>query len=438
MLKNILPLSFIVASRFLGLFIIMPTLVEFAINLKNSNKFLVAVFMGSYPIMQMFLQVPFGILSDKIGRKKTLAIGIIIFAIGSVVCYFANDIYTIILGRIVQGCGAIGSVASALIADFTNEEERSKAMAIMGAMIGVSFAISMVAGPLLSAKIGFSSLFLLSAVLSMISLILLFAVVSKEPIIKSNAQKVALKELLKNKDILIINLTNFLQKMFMSITFTMLSITLIKTFSYPKESVYQIYILCSVFGFLSMGFAGSFAEKKAISKQIILSGILCFVASFIVYAIAVKLHLMYLYVFGAVLFFVGFNLHEPVMQGMASKLAKSTQKGSVIGVFNSCGYLGSFVGSFVWLAFFSKFGLSWFALFVALLGLFWFLLFLNITNPAVFKNLYLLKDNALDLNKISNFAGIVDCYQKDEKIVIKYNSKILDEKKIITKLGVKL
>ena len=160
MLKSVLPLSFIVATRFFGLFILLPVLSYYALELEGASERLVGVLIGVYAIMQMALQTPFGALSDKIGRKNTLAVGLVIFILGSVVCAFASDIYTMILGRFIQGCGAVGAVATALISDFTTEENRGKAMAIMGAMIGAGFGVAMILSPVLSAKFGLGSLFL--------------------------------------------------------------------------------------------------------------------------------------------------------------------------------------------------------------------------------------------------------------------------------------
>ena len=126
MLKTTLPLSFIVATRFFGLFIILPVISLYAMELKGANESLVGLLIGIYAFMQMLLQTPFGILSDKIGRKNSIAIGLLIFIIGSFVCAYANDIYVMIFGRFLQGCGAVGAIAIALISDFTKEENRTK------------------------------------------------------------------------------------------------------------------------------------------------------------------------------------------------------------------------------------------------------------------------------------------------------------------------
>ena len=190
MLKSVLPLSFIIASRFLGLFIVLPVLSLYALNLEGANEFLVGLIVGVYAISQMIFQVPFGALSDKIGRKKALTIGLLVFVVGSIVCALSSDIYTMLFGRFLQGIGAVGAVATAMISDFVTEENRSKAMAIMGAFIGLSFTLSMVLGPLLARSYGLSSLFYFSAALSLLCVVLLYTVVPKEIKVSEKAEKV--------------------------------------------------------------------------------------------------------------------------------------------------------------------------------------------------------------------------------------------------------
>ena len=200
MLKSVLPLSFIVASRFFGLFIVLPVLSLYALNLSGANEFLVGLIVGVYAISQMMFQVPFGALSDKIGRKKALTIGLLIFVAGSIVCALASEIYTMLFGRFLQGVGAVGAVATAMISDFVAEENRSKAMAIMGAFIGLSFTLSMVLGPLLAKDYGLSSLFYLSATLSLLCVVLLYTVVPKEIKVSAKAEKVPFGKLFLQKD----------------------------------------------------------------------------------------------------------------------------------------------------------------------------------------------------------------------------------------------
>ena len=130
MIKSILPLSSIIALRFLGLFLVLPVISAYAINLEGATTTLVGVVVGGYALTQMIFQVPFGVISDKLGRKGTIVIGLILFIIGSLICALSNDIWTLVLGRFLQGAGAIGAVVTAMISDLVPEEKRPKDVVI--------------------------------------------------------------------------------------------------------------------------------------------------------------------------------------------------------------------------------------------------------------------------------------------------------------------
>ncbi len=201
MLRSVLPLGFIAASRFFGLFIILPVLSLYALELDGANEFLAGLTIGAYAITQMIFQLPFGSLSDRFGRKFMIFVGLIIFIIGSLICAISTDIYTMLFGRLLQGCGAVGAVATAMISDLVSEDKRSKAMAMMGGMIGIAFAISMILSPLLSREFGLSSLFYLSIIVTIFWIFLLFSAVPKEPKIHHHDPKIPLTKLLKQKDL---------------------------------------------------------------------------------------------------------------------------------------------------------------------------------------------------------------------------------------------
>lgn len=427
MFRSVLPLSFIIATRFFGLFIVLPVLSLYALNLKGASENLIGLVIGIYAIMQMIFQVPFGALSDRIGRKNALCLGLIVFIIGSFICAFSNDIFTMIIGRALQGSGAVGAVATALISDFIVEEKRSKAMAIMGGMIALSFAVSMILSPILSAKFGISSLFELSAYLTIFCLILLYIIVPKEPKIKSLKQKTPFLEILKDKDLTLMNLTSFLQKMFMTMAFVIIPIVLVKDFNFDKNELYKIYGIATFFGFFAMGFSGAMGERRGLAKGILLAGILFFIVSFIIFAVS---HSVLSFSVGVVIFFIGFNMHEPIMQSVASKFAKISQRGEVLGIFNSAGYFGSFIGAVLG-GIIVGFHISILAIFVAILGIIWFWLLLKLTNPNDFKNLYLDKFKVRNFGVLGSINGVVEFYETNENFVIKYNRKVISERQIL-------
>ncbi|EAK0433288.1 TPA: MFS transporter [Campylobacter lari] len=428
MLKTVLPLSFIVGTRFFGLFIVLPVLSLYALNLKGANEFLVGLLVGVYALTQMALQVPFGMISDKIGRKKTMLIGLVVFIIGSLVCSYADGIYTMMFGRLLQGAGAIGAVATAMISDFINEENRGKAMAIMGSFIGLSFAASLVLSPLMSAKFGLSSLFDLSAILSLICIVLLFSVVPKEHTIVHENTKTPLKKLLKEKNLALMNLTNCMQKMLMSIAFLSIPLVLVHEFNYPSENLWHVYVSSMVLGFLAMGLSGSLGEKRGLSKEILLLGVAFFIIAYIIFAFS---HNALVFMVGVVVFFIGFNLHEPIMQSCASKFAKVNEKGAALGVFNAFGYFGSFLGGVVGGYFLHHFSLVTLAFILVILSVIWFVLLLFLQSPADFKNVYLSLETKYGLNNIKGINGVLDVYKNSKFLVIKYNKKLTSEEEIL-------
>ena len=201
MIKSVLPLSAIIALRFLGLFLVLPVISVYAINLEGATTTLVGVVVGGYALTQMIFQIPFGVMSDKLGRKGTIITGLLLFAIGSLICAMSTDIYTLLVGRFLQGAGAIAAVITAMISDLVKEEQRPKAMATMGMFIGVSFAVSMLAGPTLGAAFGIEVLFIITMILALASIYVIIKLVPNPPHITHTYNgKAKLSTVLGNKN----------------------------------------------------------------------------------------------------------------------------------------------------------------------------------------------------------------------------------------------
>ena len=426
MLKSTLPLSFIVATRFFGLFIILPVFSVYAKNLDGANTFLIGIAIGIYALMQMVFQLPFGIMSDKFGRKNSILIGLIIFIVGSLVCALSSDIYTMIFGRLLQGCGAVGAVAIAMISDFVKEELRAKAMAIMGAMIGFGFTISLVVSPVLARFFGLASLFYLSALLTLFCIILLYTVVPAEPKISSIEKKSNIATLLKDRDLFLMNMTNFLQKMIMTIAFLAIPLILVNKMNYNIDKLWIVYSIAMCFGFVAMSFVGMFGEKQGLTKKILLFGIVLFVIAYLLFALSSS---KLFFIVGVTIFFVGFSMHEPILQSSVSKFAKATQKGAVLGIFNGVGYFGSFCGGLIGGFFMHNYGIGWLSLFVIVMAFPWFYKLIFLTNPSLLKS-FVCKKEKLDLKKLHNIKGFIESYKTGESYVIRYNSGLVTKEQL--------
>jgi len=426
MIKSVMPLSFIIALRFFGLFIVLPVLSIYALSLEGANATLVGIVVGGYALTQVIFQVPFGIMSDKLGRKGTIVTGLLIVSIGCLICAIATDIFTLMLGRLLQGAGAIGAVVTAMISDLVKEEQRSKAMAMMGMFIGLSFAIAMLAGPLIGGFVGVEILFLITMLLNLISIYILVKKVPDVPVITHTYNdKLKLSDILKNTNINRMNITNFLQKALMTFAFLVIPIILTQTYNWGKSELWYVYVPAMIFGLLVMAPAAIIAEKKGKFREILALGILLFIISYLVIGFSNN---ALVFAIGVVIFFIGFNMHEPIMQSLTSKFAKIHQRGSVLGIFNSFGYLGTFVGGLLGGVMLDSIDLSTFSIIISIICVLWAILILTMPNPSKTKSLYLsLNEYKLENSgKLNENSNIQEWYiNNTEKIIaIKYDENI--------------
>jgi len=437
MFKKVFPLSAILSLRFLGLFLVLPVISVYALELKGSTPLLVGIVVGGYALTQALFQVPFGAMSDKIGRKPTLLFGLLIFLIGSIICAYSDDIYSLMIGRFLQGAGAIGSVITAMISDLVQEEIRGKAMAIMGASIAMSFALAMGLGPVLGAKFGVEFLFILTAVFAVLAIILLFTKVPTPPKIKHTYHATSkTSDILSDPNLLNMIVINAMQKGLMTIAFVLIPIILTSdAFAWQKSDLYMAYLPAMVLGLVAMGPAAVFGEKHNKPKEIFLLSIVLFIGSFLIMGLTTS---STLFVVGVVMFFVAFNMMEPLVQSMITKFAKVHQKGAALGISNSVAYFATFVGGtsaglLLGISDRETIGIS-----VAVVAALWLLWTLKLQNPTKYSHLYLpLAD--VDLSKLKGFenAHIAEWYINDtEKLVIvKYVADAMQKEDLIAKIS---
>ncbi|WP_457745172.1 MFS transporter [Sulfurimonas sp.] len=432
MFKKVFPLSSILFLRFLGLFLVLPVLSVYALGLQGATPLLVGVIVGGYALTQAAFQIPFGAMSDKIGRKPTLLIGLVIFMIGSLVAGYADNIYTLMLGRFLQGAGAIGSVVVAMIADLVEEKTRAHAMAIMGGFIAMSFAVAMVAGPLIGGIYGVNNLFYITAGLSLLAMVLLLTKVPTPPkIIHIYNKKAKISEILKDKNLFNMVIVDSMQKGLMTMAFVLIPVFLTHAtyhFDWPKEELWKVYVPAMIMGILAMGPAAIFGEKYNKPKTVFLIAIVLFIVSFTIMGLT---NSSLVFVFGVIFFFIAFNMMEPLVQSMISKFAKVHQKGTALGVANTSAYLSTFIGAMIagimmGYADRSTIGLSVAA--VALLWLIWMLF--KFENPTKHAFLFIpVAEVDMDKLKALESEHIAEWYINDtEKVVaIKYASEHLSE-----------
>lgn len=346
-LNSVFPIAAIFSFRMLGLFMLIPVFTVFATQLQGATPALIGLALGSYGLSQGILQMPFGMLSDRFGRKPILTIGLLFFIGGSILGALSHSIYTMILARTLQGTGAIGSVLIALLADLTPDEQRTKAMAVIGMTIGLSFSLAMVLSPALTHHYGLAGIFYLTAVLALLGLLLLHTVIptpTKERFhIDSEADSSLLKIVIRNKHLQRLNAGIFFQHFILTATFYAIPFLLqqqIKEGHLAEQ--WHFYLPLMIFAFLLMVPFILLAEKKRQMKFVfLLSVFIILVAQF--FLALTGQHwlslcaLMFLY-------FAAFNILEALLPSLVSKQAGPTSKGTAMGVYSSSQFLGIFVG----------------------------------------------------------------------------------------------
>lgn len=436
MLKKVLPLSGILSLRFLGLFLVLPVLSVYAMTLDGATPLLVGIIVGGYALTQAIFQVPFGSMSDKIGRKPTILIGLIIFLIGSVISAMSTDIYMLMLGRFLQGAGAIGSVITAMISDLVEEEVRGKAMAMMGGTIALSFALAMGLGPVIGAHFGVDILFWITAVLALLAMVLLFTKVPTPPKIKHiYHNRTRTSDILKDPNLLSMIIINGMQKGLMTMAFVIIPIILTSdSFGWAKTDLWMAYVPAMILGLVAMGPAAVFGEKHNKPKQIFLISIVLFIASFLLMGLTSS---SVLFVVGVVSFFVAFNMMEPLVQSMISKFAKVHQKGAALGIANSFAYFMTFVGGTAAGMFLDFSNREVLGLSAAAIALLWLLWTLKLQNPTKHSHLYVPQEH-VDMDKLNalEHEHIAEWYinETEKLVIVKYVSEHLSKEEIEGKI----
>ncbi|MBT3967332.1 MAG: MFS transporter [Gammaproteobacteria bacterium] len=338
-------LAGIFALRMLGLFMLLPVLALYAESFEGATPMLMGVALGIYGLTQAMFQIPFGMLSDRIGRKKVIAIGLLIFAAGSVVAAQATTIEWIIIGRALQGAGAIAAAAMALLADLTREEQRTKAMATFGMSIGVSFMMAIIIGPILNGWIGVSGIFWLTGALALLGIIVLFKVVPT-PVHShmhhdAETDPAQFGDVLKDGQLLRLDFGIFALHLILTAMFVVIPIGLRDAGLVAGDHwmVYLGVMLVSVAIMVPMIIV---AEKKGKMKEMFsLAIVLVAFAQFGLWQLSDSLWGVILMM---VLFFGGFNLLEATLPSLISKMAPADKKGTAMGVYSSSQFFGAFVG----------------------------------------------------------------------------------------------
>ena len=385
-------LAWVYALRMLGMFLVLPVLALYAASLPDAgdNKMLVGLAMGMYGLTQAVLQLPLGMASDRFGRKKVIYLGLLVFAIGSFMAAVATSLPMLVLARAIQGAGAVSAAVTALVADLTREEVRTRAMAMIGLSIGLTFSASLVISPLLSEYIGVSGLFVLTGVLTLLSILVVKFLVPDPARSKlhedAEVQPARFGEVLKNKELLRLNFGIFALQCGMMALFTSLPFAL-QDLGLNKSHHWQVYLPATLIGLVLMIPAIIVGETHNKLKQIFLLGIALIFASQL--GLLFGLHSVWLIGLSLIVYFIGFNILEASQPSLVSKIAPAELKGTAMGVYNTMQSVGLFSGGALGGLLFHHFGFNGVFAFCSVLIGAWFAIAAVAPAPAPVKNVVL-------------------------------------------------
>ena len=443
-------LALIYAFRMLGLFMILPVFALYAEHFPGATPFKMGLALGIYGLTQALLQIPFGMWSDRIGRKPVILIGLLIFAVGSLIAGNATTIEGIIVGRAIQGGGAIAAALMALAADLSREEHRTKMMALIGISIGISFALSMILGPVVNDIIGISGIFFSTAVLALVGIAILYFFVP-DPVHShfhrdAEVEAQSLLSVLKNTQLLRLDIGIFVLHFTLMCIFLVMPLILHHDFAVAVDEHWQIYLPVFAGSLLIMVPFIIIAERKQAMKPVFNGAIFSLIIATSVFLSSQSLWSL---VLGLVIFFAGFNLLEASLPSLITKVAPATQKGTAMGMYSSSQFLGAFAGGAAGGYAHQSWGIPGVFSAVLIVLCLWLLLALTMKKPGNLST-YLLNVRDVTVEQLLAVEGVVEAALIEEERVadrddengaenrpvrvayLKVKKRILDEEKLLS------
>ena len=432
-------LALIYATRMLGLFMILPVFALYADELLHVTPFLIGLAIGIYGLTQALLQIPFGAWSDKIGRKPVIIFGLALFALGSVLAAMSDSIYGVIIGRALQGSGAIAAAIMALASDLTRDEHRTKVMAIIGASIGVAFMLALVIGPVLNAAIGVKGIFWFTAVLAGVAILIIRFAIPEATIVTHQEQAIGLKGMglaLQNLQLLRLDLGIFILHMVLTAIFVVVPVILRDQYSIDPVQHWQIYLAVLISSLVLLVPTILISAKFKLTKPVFLVAILLCAAgqismgfgqvSFTVFLVAM------------IIYFWGFNYLEASLPSLVSKYCEPGSKGVAMGVFSSSQFLGAFFGGIVAGLLVTQFEPQAVFMFAFIMFLAWFLVAFTMQTPMNYGSYTVdfggtnITSSAQLAKSLQGLPGVVEATVIAEEGVayLKIEQKEFDEEKV--------
>lgn len=356
--RSVTALGGIYALRMFGLFLILPVLSIYAETLQGASPLLIGLAVGAYGFTQASLQIPFGLLSDRLGRKRVITAGLLIFIIGSLIAAAADSILWVIIGRALQGAGAIAAAVLALTADLTRENQRSKAMALIGISIGLSFMLALLAAPLLEQWIGVSGIFLATAVLAGLAIVVLYRFVpNPAPRYNRDTRAVPadIAKLAMDKQLSRLNGGIFILHFVLTAMFVVIPLILSHQLSMDTATHWQVYLPSLVISVFAMAPLIMLSAKRHLTMRIFFAAICILLLSQVMFLAQPNMNVFLLGV-TLFVFFWGFNTLEAMLPSLVTRLAPPATKGTAVGVYNTFQFSGVFLGGLLGGLVYGQFG----------------------------------------------------------------------------------
>lgn len=396
-------LGTVFSLRMLGMFMVLPVLTTYGMALNGASEALIGIAIGIYGLAQAIFQIPFGLVSDRVGRKPLIVGGLLIFALGSVIAAVSDSIWGIILGRALQGSGAIAAAVMALLSDLTREQNRTKAMAFIGVSFGITFAIAMVLGPIITHSLGLHALFWMIAALALAGIVITLAVVpSAEHHVlnrESSIVRGSFSKVLSNPRLLKLNIGIMCLHILLMSSFVALPLAMEKA-GLAASQHWMVYLVTMLVSFAAVVPFIIYAEVKRRMKQVFMGCVAVLFCAEVLLWFSGQ-HLWGI-IAGVQLFFMAFNVMEAILPSLISKESPAGYKGTAMGVYSTSQFIGVAIGGSLGGCLYGLHGAGGVFLAGAIIAAIWFVISSSMQEPPYVSSLRItlselaVKDSALE------------------------------------------
>jgi MFS family permease len=431
-------LALLYVFRMLGLFMVFPVMMLLGGSYHGASPFLLGVALGGYGLTQAVFQIPMGLLSDVWGRKAVIYLGLLIFILGSVIAAVTDSVWGLILGRALQGAGAIAGAVMALVGDLTSEQNRTRAMAVIGISIGLSFSLAMILGPMFAAMGGLSTVFWVGCGLALISAAIVFFWVPNPPQEKrlgsdGLAVPALLKGVLHNHDLLRLNLGVFALHFALTSIFVAAPLVLANS-GVDSQQHWHYYLPVMLIAFILMMPFMYLAERKRKIKAVFIGAVTLLVIAEAFLSSGTEVSA---WVGGLLVFFIGFNLLEATLPSLVSKLAPAGNKGTAMGIFSTCQFLGAACGGFIGGYVYQHWGLASVLLVAMGVNVVWLLVALSMNAPRYLTSVCIPFEKQVEMHQIqAQVPGVVEALWVKEQalLYLKVDDKEFEKSRLMAYL----